>query len=197
MGALSVTWDDHYRAPFAPLLPGVDVRVGRRSGRAPGRAVTEPTAAVIVEPIQGEGGVRPFSRAMADGDRRRPAAAPARCSSPTKCSAGSAAPAGRSTRRRSACEPDLMALGKALGAGVPIGAALFSERVATAAAVRRSRQHLRRQPARLPRGAGVSRGADRPRPAWRTSPRSARTSSAALRALAARHADRQTCAAPA
>ena len=34
MGALSVTWDDHYRAPFAPLRPGRHVRAGRRSGRA-------------------------------------------------------------------------------------------------------------------------------------------------------------------
>ena len=43
-------------------------------------------------------------------------------------------------------KPDLMALGKALGAGVPIAAALFTERVAAASRARRSRQHLRRQP---------------------------------------------------
>ena len=66
MGALSVTWDEHYRAPFAPLLAG-----RARSCRPTIRRRSRPrsptsTAAVIVEPLQGEGGVRPLSQAMAD-----------------------------------------------------------------------------------------------------------------------------------
>jgi acetylornithine aminotransferase/acetylornithine/N-succinyldiaminopimelate aminotransferase len=64
MGSLSVTWDDHYRAPFAPLLADVTfVRPGEPEAlRA---AITERTAAVIVEPLQGEGGVRPLPPATA------------------------------------------------------------------------------------------------------------------------------------
>ena len=74
-GALSVTWDEHYRAPFAAALPGVDVR-RRRTIPAPlEAAVGDRTAAIIVEPIQGEGGVRPMSPALARRDRRRRARA--------------------------------------------------------------------------------------------------------------------------
>ncbi|MDQ7819443.1 MAG: aminotransferase class III-fold pyridoxal phosphate-dependent enzyme [Armatimonadota bacterium] len=56
LGALSVSGRDVYRAPFQPLLPGVThVPFGDLDALA--RAVTERTAAVILEPIQGENGV--------------------------------------------------------------------------------------------------------------------------------------------
>src|SRR5579871_4139488 len=64
MGALSVTWDEHYRAPFEPLVPGVTFVDADRPATLDA-AVGEHTAAIIVEPIQGEGGVRPLSRAAA------------------------------------------------------------------------------------------------------------------------------------
>src|SRR6188768_3785470 len=54
MGALSVTWDDHYRAPFAPLLEGV-TWLSPSDPAALDQAVTNDTAAIIVEPLQGEG----------------------------------------------------------------------------------------------------------------------------------------------
>ena len=60
MGAVSVTWDDHYRGPFQPLVPGV-VFVDTNDPAALTAAVDDTTAAIIVEPIQGEGGVRPIS----------------------------------------------------------------------------------------------------------------------------------------
>src|SRR3954449_13548267 len=131
MGALSVTWDDHYRAPFGPLVPGVTF-VAAHDPTALAAAVTHRTAAVIVEPIQGEGGVRPISRAMAD-------AIAAACSrtgalliaDEVQCGLGRTGRAFYSAAL--GLEPDLMALGKALGAGVPIGAAIFSDRVAAAA----------------------------------------------------------------
>ncbi len=56
MGALSVTSNPKYQTPFAPLLPGVDVgKVNDFAGLH--GLVTENTCAVIVEPIQGEGGI--------------------------------------------------------------------------------------------------------------------------------------------
>jgi acetylornithine aminotransferase len=56
MGALSVTTNSKYQAPFTPLLPGVDVgRLNDEAGLE--TLVTDATCAVIVEPIQGEGGV--------------------------------------------------------------------------------------------------------------------------------------------
>jgi predicted acetylornithine/succinylornithine family transaminase len=130
-GSLSVTWDDHYRAPFAPLLGPVQfVAADDASGlRA---AVTGATAAVIVEPLQGEGGVRPISPAMAAAisDACRESGA-LLIADEVQCGLGRT---GRPFYSGAlGLEPDLMALGKALGAGVPIGAALFSERVAAAA----------------------------------------------------------------
>src|SRR5437870_13133580 len=57
-GSLSVTADEHYRAPFAPLLS--DVRfVPVNDPDALKDAISTSTAAIIAEPIQGEGGVRP------------------------------------------------------------------------------------------------------------------------------------------
>lgn len=56
MGALSVTTNAKYQAPFAPLLPGIDVGKLNDFAGLEG-LVTEETCAVIVEPIQGEGGV--------------------------------------------------------------------------------------------------------------------------------------------
>ena len=132
MGALSVTWDDHYRAPFAPLLSNVQF-VSPKDPEALLAAVTESTGAVILEPLQGEGGVRPFSQEMAD-------AVKAACrktgalliADEIQCGLGRT---GRAFYSQAlGLEPDLMAVGKALGAGVPIAAALFSERVAKAAA---------------------------------------------------------------
>jgi predicted acetylornithine/succinylornithine family transaminase len=132
MGALSVTWDDHYRAPFGPLLDGVTFVPAADPG-ALLSAVSDRTAAIIVEPLQGEGGVRPL-------DPKLPAAITGACrdtgalliADEVQCGLGrTGVPFYSSTL---GLQPDLMALGKALGAGVPIGAALFSERVAAAAA---------------------------------------------------------------
>jgi acetylornithine/succinyldiaminopimelate/putrescine aminotransferase len=131
MGAVSVTWDPHYRDPFQPLVPGVTF-VDPRDTAAVSAAITTETAAVIVEPIQGEGGVRPIPQATAD-------AIGAACqrtgalliADEVQCGLGrTGRPFYASTLGLS---PDLMALGKALGAGVPIGAAMFSDRVAAAA----------------------------------------------------------------
>jgi predicted acetylornithine/succinylornithine family transaminase len=132
MGSLSVTWDDHYRAPFAPLVPGVTF-VPADDPSALLAAVTASTAAVIVEPIQGEGGVRPVSAAMADAIRQACAATGALLiADEVQCGLGRTGRAFYSTAL--GLEPDIMAIGKALGAGVPVGAALFSERVASMAA---------------------------------------------------------------
>ena len=57
MGALSATWDKKYREPFEPLLPGFR-HVPYGNSEKLRQVVTEKTSAVIVEPIQGEGGVR-------------------------------------------------------------------------------------------------------------------------------------------
>lgn len=67
MGALSVTTNPKYQKPFSPLIPGV--RVGKfNATEEVDDLVTEKTCAVIVEPIQGEGGIhfadKDFLRAL-------------------------------------------------------------------------------------------------------------------------------------
>ena len=131
-GSLSVTSGATYREPFAPLVPGVTF-VSPDDPVALRKAVTTETAAIIVEPIQGEGGVWPISAAMAD------AICTAQSETGTlliadeiQCGLGRT---GRPFYSPAAgLQPDLMALGKALGAGVPVGAALLAERVAAAVA---------------------------------------------------------------
>ena len=132
MGSLSVTWDDHYRAPFAPLISDV-VWVPIDNPAALRAAVNDTTAAVIVEPLQGEGGVRPVTQAMADAinDSCRATGA-LLIADEVQCGLGRT---GRPFYSATlGLKPDLMALGKSLGAGVPIGAAMFSEKVAAKAA---------------------------------------------------------------
>jgi acetylornithine/LysW-gamma-L-lysine aminotransferase len=57
MGALSATWDKKYRAPFMPLIPEVK-HVAPDNADKIREAITDKTAAVLLEPIRGEGGVR-------------------------------------------------------------------------------------------------------------------------------------------
>ena len=95
--------------------------------------MTAETAAVIAEPIQGEGGVRPLSQAIADaiGESCRATGA-LLIADEVQCGLGRT---GRPVYSAAlGLQPDLMALGKSLGAGVPVAAAMFSERVASKAA---------------------------------------------------------------
>ena len=132
MGSLSMTWDPHYRDPFGPLLADV-VFADPQDAASIEQAITSTTAAVIVEPIQGEGGVRPLSpeavAAIAAGCARTGALLIA-----DEVQSGM----GRTGRMFHSAtlglQPDLMAVGKALGGGMPVGAALMSERVAAKAA---------------------------------------------------------------
>jgi acetylornithine/N-succinyldiaminopimelate aminotransferase len=131
LGSLSVTWDEHYRAPFAPLIPDV-VFVDNNDPAALTAAVDDTTAAIVVEPIQGEGGVRPISRDMA-------AAIEAACARTgalliaDEVQSGSGRTGTFLYSQTLGLTPDLVALGKALGAGVPVGVTMFSDEVASAA----------------------------------------------------------------
>ncbi len=130
MGALAVTHREKYRQPFEPLLPGVtfapynDVAAARA-------AIGPQTGAVIVEPLQGEGGVNPATREFLQTLRQA-------CDEQgallifdeVQCGLGRTGtlwahePAG--------VLPDLMTLAKPLGGGLPIGATLLTQRVADA-----------------------------------------------------------------
>ncbi len=74
LGALSATWKESYRKPFEPLVPGVRFVPWNDLGVV-ASALDERTAAVMLEPVQGEGGVRPasleFLRGVRDLTRER------------------------------------------------------------------------------------------------------------------------------
>jgi len=128
MGALSVTYDEHYRRPFMPLIEPVTF-VDPDAPDALRSALTESTAAVIAEPIRGEGGVHPLSPAMA-------AAISDACSRTGTLLIADEVQTGLGRTgypfhsQAIGWTPDLISVGKALGSGVPVGAALLSERVA-------------------------------------------------------------------
>jgi predicted acetylornithine/succinylornithine family transaminase len=118
-GSLSVSWRDIYRKPFEPLLPDVTF-IPFDDLAAAEVAVDRQTAAVIVEPIQGEGGVRLPSATFLPGLRdlcdRRGALLIL-----DEVQTGF----GR-TGRLFACEhwevtPDILVMAKALGGGMPLG----------------------------------------------------------------------------
>jgi acetylornithine/N-succinyldiaminopimelate aminotransferase len=130
LGALSVTWEEHYRAPFEPLLPGVTF-VPPEDEAGLRRAVTSKTAAIIAEPIQGEGGIRPLSSAYARALNEVTTETGALLIA-DEIQSGLGRTGWPFYFQALGLKPDLVTVGKALGGGMPVGAALVSERVASA-----------------------------------------------------------------
>jgi predicted acetylornithine/succinylornithine family transaminase len=127
MGALSTTWNEHYRTPFMPLLP--NVRFVPMNADALRAAVTDKTAAIILEPIQGEGGVRPLTQDFANAvNEICTRTGTLLIADEVQCGLG------RTGQpfyfQKLGMTPDLVPIGKALAGGVPMGAALVKEDVA-------------------------------------------------------------------
>ena len=128
MGALSVTWDRQYRDPFQPLIGPVTFVDPERPDTLLA-AVTDRTAAIIAEPIRGEGGIRMlpdgFVQAVKDVCAKTGALLIA-----DEVQTGLGRTGHPFYFQALGWSPDLVSVGKALGSGVPVGAALVSERVA-------------------------------------------------------------------
>ncbi len=127
MGALSATWEPHYREPFAPLVPGVN-HIRYNDLAAAEVAIGEETAAVIIELVQGEGGVHvpsdEYVHGLASLCRERGALLIV-----DEVQTGF----GR-TGRLFACnhydlQPDILCLAKSIAGGVPMGAVCLGSRV--------------------------------------------------------------------
>ncbi len=127
LGALSATWNKDYRQPFEPLVPGFR-HVPYNNLERMIEAVDEETAAVLIEIVQGEGGVRLGSTAYFRGLR-------ALCNERGALLIIDEVQTGFGrTGRMFACghhdlTPDIMCLGKALGGGVPMGAVILGSKV--------------------------------------------------------------------
>ena len=129
-GSLSITADPHYREPFAPLVAGATF-VDPADPAALDAAVTTDTAAIVVEPIQGEGGVRPMSAEFAAAVR----AAADRTGAlviADEIQSGLGRTGQPFHSSTLGLRPDLISIGKALGGGIPVGAALVREPIAAA-----------------------------------------------------------------
>jgi acetylornithine/N-succinyldiaminopimelate aminotransferase len=127
MGALSTTWNEPYRTPFEPLIP--NVRFVPVNAAALREAVTDKTAAIILEPIQGEGGVRPLSQEFANAvNEICTRTGTLLIADEVQCGLGRT---GQPFYFQAlGMNPDLVPVGKALAGGVPMGAALVKEDVA-------------------------------------------------------------------
>jgi predicted acetylornithine/succinylornithine family transaminase/N-acetyl-ornithine/N-acetyl-lysine deacetylase len=127
LGALSATWERSYREPFAPLLPGIK-HVRYNDLAAVEQAIDEQTAAVLIELVQGEGGVH-----VADADYVRGLAALCHARNVLLIVDEVQTGCGR-TGRFLACEhyelsPDLLCLAKGIAGGLPMGVIALGERV--------------------------------------------------------------------
>jgi predicted acetylornithine/succinylornithine family transaminase len=122
MGALSATPQEAKQAPFAPLVPGFTV-VARNDPDALDAAVTADTAAVLLEPIQGESGIHPLSPETL-------AAARAACDEHgallifDEIQCGMGRTGDMWAWQESGVRPDVMTVAKGLGGGLPIGACI-------------------------------------------------------------------------
>lgn len=128
MGALSVTGNDKYQEPFKPLIGGVKF-AEYNNIQSVKDLVTEKTCAIILEPVQGEGGIYPATQEFVQGIRKI-------CDEndillifdEIQCGMGR-------TGKMFAFEhygvkPDILTLAKALGCGIPVGAFLTNEKAA-------------------------------------------------------------------
>ncbi len=131
-GALSVTAQEKYRKPFEPLVPGVrfiDPNVCDDDFAQAREAINERTAAVIIETIQGESGVRPISDYFLNLVREACDAAGALLIlDEVQCGLGRT---GKTFAfENTPVKPDILCVAKPLGLGIPLGAFIVGEKAA-------------------------------------------------------------------
>lgn len=129
LGALSVTGNDHYQEPFKPLIPGI--RFAEFNNLDSVKALfNEKTCAVILETIQGEGGIYPASQEFLEGVR-------ALCDEHDallildEIQCGMGRTGAMFAWQKYGVKPDVMTVAKALGNGVPVGAFLACGKAAS------------------------------------------------------------------
>jgi len=128
MGSLALTPRSHYQDPYRPLMPGAQFATFNDLASAEA-LVSSSTCAVIVEPVQGEGGIHPADPAFLRGLR-------ALCDrsgallifDEVQCGLGRTGHLW--AHQPYGVTPDIMTLAKPLGGGLPMGATLVTQRVA-------------------------------------------------------------------
>lgn len=133
LGALSVTGNSHYQEPFKPLISGI--RFADFNDLESVKAqVTDKTCAVILETVQGEGGIYPADPAFLQGLRQL-------CDEKDmllifdEIQCGMGRTGEWFAWQGYGVEPDVMTTAKALGCGVPVGAFVLNKKTAEASLV--------------------------------------------------------------
>lgn len=128
LGALSVTGNEHYQIPFRPLLPGV--RFADYNDLDSVKAqITDRTCAVILETVQGEGGIYPATEAFLKGVK-------ALCEEHDlllildEIQCGMGRTGYMFAWQEYGVMPDIMTCAKAIGCGVPVGAFVLGKKAA-------------------------------------------------------------------
>ncbi|KAI3405503.1 ARG8 [Candida oxycetoniae] len=136
MGALSLTSNPKYQHPFAPLIPGVNVAKPNDIESVKRVLSKEKTCAVIIEPIQGEGGVNTIDSDFLIQLRQL-------CNEndvvliydEIQCGLGRTGALWAHSHLPKEAHPDIVTMAKALGNGFPIGATMITEKLEKALAV--------------------------------------------------------------
>jgi acetylornithine/LysW-gamma-L-lysine aminotransferase len=128
MGALSTTWKSKYKEPYEPLLADVEF-VPYNDSEALAGAVDDDTAAVILEPIQGEGGVNPATTEFLQTAREATEEAGAALIA-DEIQTGLGRTGEMWACERAGVVPDIVTSAKGLANGLPIGATLCRDWIA-------------------------------------------------------------------
>ena len=132
LGALSVTGQPKYRADFEPLLPGVKF-IPMNDVSALEAAVTNRTAAIILEMIQGEGGIHPLTPEFAARARQLADQHDALLiADETQCGIGRPGTYFAYQQVQPVLLPDVMVAAKPLACGIPLGVIMANEKAAAA-----------------------------------------------------------------
>ena len=128
MGVLSITWEKKYREPFEPLKYENDFTAYNKIEELE-EYITDETAAVFLEPVQGEGGVHPAEREFLEAARRLTRERGALLIM-DEVQTGVGRTGKFLATEHYGVAPDMVTLAKGLGGGVPIGALLMTDEVA-------------------------------------------------------------------
>lgn len=128
-GSLAATDRPSFRAPFEPLMPGVKFVVPGDFEGAAASVSRERTAAIIAEPVQGEGGVKPLDHAYL-GFLRDLATKHDAVLIFDEVQCGMGRTGSLFAYEQTGVVPDIVTLAKPLAGGLPMGAALVNEKIA-------------------------------------------------------------------
>jgi acetylornithine/LysW-gamma-L-lysine aminotransferase len=128
MGALATTWKDKYKKPYEPLIGDVEF-VPYDDPAAMAAAVDDETAAVIVEPVQGEGGINPSTKEFLQTARVETATSGAALIF-DEVQTGMGRTGALWAAEWADALPDMITSAKGLGNGLPIGATLCRDWIA-------------------------------------------------------------------